>query len=269
MPPTLGSYYEPFVGGGALFFALHRLGQLHGGFISDLNAELIDTYIAVRDHVEQVIELLSAYPYSEEFFYELRAQNPWDLRLPERAARMIYLNKTCYNGLYRVNQDGKFNSPFGRYKSPKYCDRQNLQAVSKALQGVGIGCEPFETVLDRAQPGDLVYFDPPYDPLSATANFVGYQSAGFTQADQERLRDVCLELTERQVHVILSNSATEYIEALYSSEAYKIVPVKAGRAISSKAETRGKLTELLVVNYPVECVVQLELLERREEIGAQ
>jgi DNA adenine methylase len=250
MPSNFKRYHEPFVGGGALFFALYRLGRLHQAFLSDLNAELIDTYVAVRDHVEQVIGLLAQYPHSAEFFYELRAQDPWAMSLTDRAARMIYLNKTCFNGLYRVNKTGGFNSPFGKYKSPNYCDGRNLRAASQALQDVEITRGSFESILDQARPGDLVYFDPPYDPLSATASFVGYQSQGFSRADQERLRDVCLKLTELHVQVILSNSATEYIKTIYSSEVFAITPVQAGRAISSKAESRGKLTELLVVNYP-------------------
>ena len=207
------------------------------------------------------MDLLEEYLYSKAFFHELRAKDPWAMSLTERAARMIDLNKTCFNALYRVNKSGKFNSPFGKYKSPNYCDRQNLRAVSVALQGVGVARRSFEGALDQAKPGDLVYLDPPYDPLSATASFAGYQSAGFSKADQERLRDTCLELTERQVHVMLSNSATEYVEALYSAEAFTIFQVRAGRAISSKPATRGSLMELLVVNDPVERVAQLGLFD--------
>ena len=148
-----------------------------------------------------------------------------------------------------MNKSGGFNSPFGKYKSPNYCDHQNLRAVSEALQDVEITRGSFKGVLDRAKAGDLVYFDPPYDPLSATASFVGYQSEGFAQADQKRLRDVCFESTKRHVHVMLSNSATEYIRSLYSSDQFALIQVQAGRAISSKAANRGKLAELLVLNH--------------------
>ncbi|MBC7252161.1 MAG: Dam family site-specific DNA-(adenine-N6)-methyltransferase, partial [Anaerolineae bacterium] len=255
-------YHEPFVGGGALFFRLYRDGLIQRASISDLNAELIDTYIAIRDHVEEVIALLSSYPYQREFYYELRSRDPWKMDLPARAARMIYLNKTCYNGLYRVNRQGKFNVPFGRYKSPKYCDPDNLRAVSQALQGVEIICAPFETVLERAKPGDLVYFDPPYVPVSKTADFTAYQPDGFSLDDQIRLRDVCIELSERNVSVMVSNSDTDFVRTCYAAPYFTISEVQANRAINSNAKGRGKLTELIITNYPAK-VIQLRLLESR------
>ena len=263
VPQYFGTYHEPFVGGGALFFKLYRGKRIVDAFISDLNAELIDAYLAVRDHVEDVIGLLSGYPHDQEFYYNLRSQDPWKMDLPERAARMIYLNKTGYNGLYRVNKQGQFNVPFGRYKAPKYCDRANLEAVSRALRNARIECASFESVLERAQPGDFVYFDPPYAPISRTSYFTAYQPNGFSRQDQRILRDVCLELTERSVNVMLSNSATHLVRRLYSGYRLIVGEVRANRAINSNAKKRGKLTELIVTNYPIESAAQLRLLESR------
>jgi DNA adenine methylase len=248
-PRTFGGYLEPFVGSGALFFRLYRGGRLRSAQLSDSNAELIDAYLAVRDRAEELLALLEQHPYDRAFYYILRSQDPRQLDLAARAARMIYLNKTGYNGLYRVNRRGLFNVPFGRYKSPRYCDPANLRAVSAALQGIEIHCAPFEAVLDWARPEDLVYFDPPYAPLSATANFTAYHAHGFTAADQQRLRDVCAELARRDVYVMVSNSDTEMIRSLYSDSPFAIHRVPARRAINSNAAGRGKITELVITTY--------------------
>lgn len=256
-PLHFGAYHEPFVGGGAMFFEMARQGMLRCASISDLNAELIDTFTTIRDCVEEVIELLSVYPYNKEFFYALRAKDPWKLDLTERAARMIYLNKTCYNGLYRVNRNGKFNVPFGRYKSPKYCDPVNLRAVSVVLRDVDIFCESFERIIDRAKPGDFVYFDPPYQPISDTASFTAYQPNGFSQESQRLLRDVCIELTQRGVQVMVSNSDADLIRTLYAPSNFTINEVQANRAINSNPKKRGKLAELIVTNYSIDEVTQL------------
>jgi DNA adenine methylase len=265
-PLNFGNYHEPFVGGGALFFELYRNGQIHHAFISDLNAELIDTYIAIRDQVNDVLRLLAEYPHNKDFFYDLRSKDPWKMSLVERAARMIYLNKTCYNGLYRVNRKGQFNAPFGRYKLPNYYDPDNLQAVSIALQDVVIFHASFENVLNQAKAGDFVYFDPPYVPVSATANFTAYHSNGFDLEAQKKLRDVFLELTQNNVMAMLSNSATDLIQELYSAPDFIISEVKANRAINSNPKKRGKLTELIVTNYLVERLAQLRLLESRPHL---
>jgi DNA adenine methylase len=263
LPPYYCGYHEPFVGGGALFFRLYRDGKIHRASISDINKELVDAYFAIRDCVEEIVELLASYPHEKEFYYNLRSQDPWKMNLPARAARTIYLNKTGYNGLYRVNRQGKFNVPFGRYKSPNYCDQDNLRAVSKALRKVEIACVPFEKVLDRAQPGDLVYFDPPYVPLSETSNFTGYQPNGFSLDDQRRLHDVCMELTEQNVSVMLSNSDTDFVQRLYAAPCFSVSEVQANRAINSNARKRGKLTELVITNCSAERARQLRLLESR------
>ncbi|MBI4762177.1 MAG: DNA adenine methylase [Chloroflexota bacterium] len=262
MPMSFHDYHEPFVGSGAIFFRLYREQKIRRAVLSDLNAELIDTYLAVRDCVSEVVKILSDFPHEEQFYYDIRTKNPWKLSLPERAARMIYLNKTGYNGLYRVNRQGMFNVPFGRYKSPNYLDKKNLLAVSQALQNVEILCVPFETVLERANPGDWVYFDPPYVPLSQTANFTSYHANGFGLKDQERLRDVCIELSRNNVYITLSNSDTEIIRSLYGSAYFAIDEVLANRAINCNGAKRGKITELVITNYPVEQTLQLRLLER-------
>ncbi len=257
------SYHEPFVGAGALFFRLYRERRMSCAFISDLNAELIDTYTAIRDRPRDVIQLLSEYPHDRVFYYDLRDQDPWAMDLPARAARMIYLNKTGYNGLYRVNSRGKFNVPFGRYRSPEYCDPENLRTVSEALRDVEIVCAPFETVVERADPGDLVYFDPPYVPVSKTANFTGYVAGGFSEQDQSRLHAVCVELTNRNVSVMISNSDTSAVRRMYRSPVFNVAEVQATRAINCNAGRRGKISELVITNYPAEAEAQLMLLESR------
>lgn len=269
MPAGFNVYHEPFVGGGALFFRLYRDGYIKGAVLSDINAELIDTYRAIRECVEDVIELLASYPLDKDFFYALRALDPWKLALPERAARMIYLNKSGYNGLYRVNKQGKFNVPFGRYKKPYYLDFDNLRAVSRALQGVEIFCASFESVLDRARERDWVYFDPPYVPLSSTANFTSYHANGFGLEDQERLRDVCLILHERGVYTMLSNSNTQFVRKLYNAPQFHISEVLASRPINSDGAKRGKISELIITTYPMKDFVQPRLLEHRAKYSSR
>jgi len=264
MPLNFNAYHEPFVGSGALFFRLYRERRIKLAVLSDINAELIDTYVAVRDAVEEVIQLLSEFPHSEKFYYEIREKDPWSMNIPERAARMIYLNKTGYNGLYRVNRQGRFNVPFGRYKSPRYLDKDNLLAVSRALENVDILCTSFETVIERVKPGDWVYFDPPYVPLSQTSNFTSYYADGFGLQDQKRLRDVCVELSRRNVYVTLSNSDTAFIRSLYHLPHFAIDEVLANRAINCNGARRGKITELVITNYPIERAVQLRMLEQRQ-----
>lgn len=249
-----GRYHEPFVGGGALFFELHRLGKLKKhAWLSDYNPRLVETYIGVRDHAEEVIALLESHKarHSEEHFYKVRAlgKGPESAgkTLPERAARIIYLNKTCYNGLYRENSKGGFNSPFGRYKNPRICDEANLRAVSKALKKAKIEHRHFEDVVRLAKPGDLVYFDPPYHPVSKTASFTSYDQAGFGEDSQRLLALVYERLHEKGVKVVLSNSMTDLVRDLYG--AYTIDEVSATRSVNSRADRRGKVSEALVRNF--------------------
>ena len=249
IPTSIRAYHEPFVGGGAFFFKLYREGKIRRAYISDLNPELMDAYIAVRDQVERVIDILAEFPHDKDFYYRLRSSDPWKMELPLRAARMIYLNKTGYNGLYRVNRQGKYNVPFGRYKNPVFCDPENLRAVSFTLRDVDISCMPFEQVLENVQAGDFVYFDPPYVPLSKTAHFTAYHADGFGYEDQVRLRDVCLALDVKKVFFMLSNSAITVVRKLYSHPGFIFDEILANRAINRNGSGRGKLPELLVTNY--------------------
>lgn len=248
MAGDFGRYHEPFVGGGALFFELYRTGRLRKkAWLSDNNPRLIETYQGVRDHVDEVISLLRRHKkrHSEDYFYKVRGAVP--NTLPERAARIIYLNKTCYNGLYRENQKGQFNSPFGRYKNPQICDEDNLRAVAKALTKARVEQGHFETVVDKAQPGDLVYFDPPYYPVSKTASFTGYDRGAFGEDSQRLLARVYAQLANKGVHVLLSNSMTPFIEDLFRD--FAIDSVAANRAVNSRADRRGKVAEALVRNF--------------------
>lgn len=265
MPIKFNVYHEPFVGSGAIFFRLFREHKITHAVLSDLNTELIDTYLAIRDHVAEVISILSEFPHNEEFYYQLRSVDPKLISQSERAARMIFLNKTGYNGLYRVNRQGVFNVPFGRYTSPKTLDKENLISVSSALQNVEILNTSFETVVDRAKPGDWVYFDPPYVPLSQTAKFTSYHSSGFGFQDQKRLRDLCVELSQRNIYITLSNSDTDTIRTLYSSTRFEVDEVLASRAINCNGKKRGKITELVIANYPVNRAIQVRLLEQKAQ----
>jgi DNA adenine methylase len=239
-----GTYHEPFVGGGALFFALFGQGRIQHAVLSDVNRDLIETYETVRDDVESVIGALGKHDNEKEHFYRIRAQDPRRLSRTARAARLIYLNKTCFNGLYRVNSRGQFNVPFGDNPRATICDAEGLRAAAAALRHAELCCESFENVLDRSKPGDFVYFDPPYQPLNKTAYFTAYSREGFGEADQRRLADVFRVLAERGVHVLLSNSDTPLARGLYRDFARDVV--QAARAINSKADRRGKIGELLV-----------------------
>jgi DNA adenine methylase len=246
-----GRYHEPFVGGGALFFELartNRLGRKHA-YLSDNNARLIDAYFAVKQNVERVIELLLEHKewHNTEYYYAMRGTVPDDLY--ERAARIIYLNKTCFNGLFRENSSGIFNVPLGRYKNPNICDETNLRAAAQALARANVGVQPFESVLQRAQAGDLVYFDPPYHPVSKTASFTAYDKTGFGMDAQQRLADVARELDKNGVKVILSNSMTDFICGLYKHTHFIIDQVYATRVVNSRADRRGKIAEALIHNF--------------------
>ena len=250
LPQSFNGYHEPFVGGGAVFFELVAQGRIATAYLSDANPSLIDVYLGLRDGVDDVIAALRQHRYERDYYYQMRALRPADLSLPQRAARIIYLNKTCYNGLYRENRRGQFNVPFGRYKNPTICDEPNLRAAARALQGADIARQHFSTVLDHARPGDFVYFDPPYHPLSPTANFTAYDRHGFGPHDQRRLRDVFAALGERGVRAMLSNSDTPFVRELYSG--FRVDQVYVARAVNSKANGRGKVAEVIVWNYQPE-----------------
>ncbi len=247
LPRFSGSYHEPFLGGGAVFF---RVGHARRAFLSDCNSELIDCYRAVQADVEAVIAALSSsrFVYGETPYYAVRALTPESLPPAERAARFIYLNKCGFNGLYRVNSKGKFNVPIGRFTgSPNFCDADGLRSAATTLGDATISCEPFEA-MRRAKKGDLVYCDPPYDPLTATANFTSYTKNGFTRDDQRQLCDLCTDLKRRGVHVAVSNSSTPFINALYREAGFTLHPIWARRNINANPDRRGAVEEILAVS---------------------
>jgi DNA adenine methylase len=217
-------------------------------FLSDVNRELVDCYVAIRDEVEEVIRELGAHRYESDHYYRVRAMDPSVLSSAERAARTIFLNKTGYNGLYRVNRSGQFNVPFGRFTKPLFCDVENLRACSRGLSGVSIEKGDFSSVLRRAKKGDFVYFDPPYVPLSPTSDFTAYIPGGFREAEQRKLAKVFAKLAERGVHVVLSNSDTKLVRELYAD--FRIDVVYASRSVNSNAARRGKLPEVVVRSFP-------------------
>jgi DNA adenine methylase len=243
LPHRFGRYFEPFLGGGAVFFGLRpKVATL-----ADVNGELVDCYRAIRDSVEDVVDELKRYRYDKDLYYTVRAQNPAALRLPERAARMLFLNRAGFNGLYRVNRAGTFNVPFGRYDNPRLCDAENLRACSEALRNVELSCQDFGDTVNGADAGDLVYFDPPYAPVSETANFTRYVPDQFRWTDQQRLAKTFESLASRGVLVILSSSDTPGIRQLYS--AFQIDEVSAPRRINSDPTRRGPVNELVVRSF--------------------
>ena len=242
VPPRLRRYHEPFVGGGALFFAVAP----RRATLSDNNAELVHCYRQIRDDVYAVLDALALHVYEKAHYQTIRALEPRQLTPAARAARFIYLNKTCFNGLWRVNRAGRFNVPIGRYKNPRFHDPGTLLAAHRALAGIEILHHPFEVALARTAPGDFVYLDPPYDPVSATSSFASYTPDGFTWDDQKRLARSCIALNRRGVRFLLSNSATARIRELYRGFEQRLV--RAPRFINSKADSRGRVDELLVFN---------------------
>lgn len=250
LPKKITAYCEPFVGGGAMLFHL----QPDIAYVNDINSDLILVYNVVKNDVESLISALSEYKNESDFFYSVR---DWDrdkqkynsLTDIERAARIVYLNKTCFNGLYRVNNSGEFNSPFGSYKNPNIVNAPVLRAVSSYFNEADIyfTSMDYAKVLQTIPKGAFVYLDPPYDPVSATSNFTGYSRGGFSQADQIRLRECCDELDRRGIKFMLSNSSTEFIHEQYA--AYNITVVQAKRAINSVASKRGDVDEVVVRNY--------------------
>lgn len=238
LPEKYGTYHEPFLGGGAVFFALSP----PKAFLSDSNQRLVRCYKGIRNNVEKVISLLSEYKKSRGFFLEMRKRDIDEGTDAEVAAWFIFLNKLGYNGLYRVNSKNRFNVPYGK-NSGQIFDEDNLRACQQALAKADLACEDFLAVEGRAQPGDLVYFDPPYVPLSATSYFTSYTAKGFSPKDQTELRDLALRLKNKGVTVILSNSSTA--RSLYRV-GFSVTEVLAGRAVNSRADRRGKITELLI-----------------------
>jgi DNA adenine methylase len=246
--PLENSYFEPFVGGGAVFFDLLP----EKAFLSDLNYELVTTYNVIKNDVDKLIASLKRHRYEKEYFLNMRTKDPKKLSDIEIASRFIFLNRTCFNGLYRVNSKGLFNVPFGKYSNPQICDEENLHRISKALMNTDIKHQDYKEVLSKAKKGDFIYFDPPYYPVSKTASFTSYTAESFLDKEQTELRDTFLSLSKRGCFVMLSNSDTPFINRIYSEirhHGIKITKVAAGRAINSKSSGRGKITEVLVTNY--------------------
>jgi len=244
LPSTYENYFEPFVGGGALFFALSD--KIKHATISDSNIELMIAYKAIQKQPRELIELLKEHKkrHSEKYYYEMRDQilnEPLQL-----AARFIYLNKTCYNGLYRVNNKGFFNVPIGSYENPTIFTEENIMACSKALENTHIRSRDFEDICPEKD--DFVYLDPPYHPTSELS-FTKYTKQDFSEKDHIRLRDFIVRLTKKNVKVMLSNSKTKFIEKLYSAKCFTKIPVHASRVVNCKPDQRNGVEELLITNY--------------------
>ena len=245
-PTEVNAYFEPFVGGGAMFWHLAAQKFFKEAHINDWNTELITCYRVIRDNPKALMDALDKMSYDKTLFLAQRALIPKNLDDVTRAARMIYLNKCGFNGLYRVNKSGQFNVPFGSFKTPPTLySRQTILDCSHALQDTWINNGDFENKLEVAKKGDLVYFDPPYVPLNITSNFASYTEKGFGLEAQKRLANVVHELADREVKVVLSNSDTPLVRELY--QAYEIREIMARRNINSNGEGRGAIKELLVV----------------------
>jgi len=247
LPAFVRAYHEPFLGGGALFFELAARGRFQKAYLSDLNPDLIETYVVVQTWVEELIVSLKKHVHSREYYYSLRSVDPKTLDIIERASRLIYLNRTCYNGLYRVNSEGVFNVPFGNYKNPVICDEDNLRLCSEALKGVTLRHQAFYAVMRDVTRGDFIYFDPPYHPVSKTASFASYEKSGFGEDDHRRLKEIFTALDRKKCFVMLSNSYSTFTRKLFKE--YKPEVVEATRAVNSKSSGRGPVKEIIVRNY--------------------
>ncbi|HEY1645517.1 MAG TPA: DNA adenine methylase [Candidatus Saccharimonadales bacterium] len=252
-PKGFRNYFEPFFGGGAVFFSIHTEGE---SYINDINDTLIDAYAHVRGDVEEVIVRLRKLDRQykglsdserQAFYYRQREVFNATQSGIVKSILLIFLNKTCFNGLYRENSKGHFNVPFGRYTNPTICDEDNLRTVSKRLQTTHMSCGSYEDAVSGASKGDFVYLDPPYFPLNSTSSFTAYHEDGFTAENQEELRDLFVGLDKRGCCVMLSNSAAPFIEDLYKN--YRQELVYAGRSINASGAKRGKIPELVVLNY--------------------
>lgn len=243
VPLRYGRYYEPFVGGGALFFA----SSPEAAVLSDRNPFLVNAYVVIRDHPGELVLSLRKHRTDRDYYYSMRGADPAALSNVERASWFIYLNRTCYNGLWRVNRSGRFNVPFGRYRNPKVLDEENLRRASEALKRAIVLCTDFASALEDVCEGDFVYLDPPYVPLGGTSDFTGYVEGGFDPSDQERLAEVFCNLTAAGVMAMLSNSDTEMVRCLYSG--FSLETIQSRRPINCRADRRGAVNEVIVRNY--------------------
>ena len=253
-PKQFGTYFEPFLGGGAVLFDLLAKKPNLKCSVSDLNSDLVLAYVTIRDKLGRLIESLENHSKnyhkdSTEYYYDVRKQEPKSQI--EKVSRLLFLNKTCFNGLYRVNSKGKFNVPLGRYTNPNIVNRENLIIASKFLQSerIKISCRDFESILKDTKKGDFVYFDPPYQPVSDTANFTSYTHRDFTEDDLQRLADLANQLNSKGVHVLLSNSNTKIVKKIFSSKKWKVKEIAVNRAINSNSQKRTGHKEVLIKNY--------------------
>ena len=254
LPKTMGTYFEPFLGGGALLFHIlaERNNQRCG--ISDLNSDLVLTYTTIRDKPEELIFSLKIHAKnyqknSKSYYYSIRESTPKNAI--EKTSRLLFLNRTCFNGLYRVNSKGQFNVPLGKYTNPNIVNEDNLRSVSQVLQSskISIYCRDFESVLEDAKKGDFVYFDPPYQPVSDTSNFTSYTNKSFTFKDLKRLAELCFQLDSNGCKVMLSNSDSCEVENIFNPKEWNITKIEANRSINSNSKKRTGHYELLVKNY--------------------
>lgn len=255
IPKEFNNYFEPFVGGGAMFFELYSLGLLKNKkvYLFDINSELINAYNTVKSNPMELIKSLKKFKekHSKEFYYEIRAWDREENFLKKsailRATRFIYLNKTCFNGLYRVNSKGYHNVPIGNYKNPNICDEETIYSASEALQSAIILNTSYKDVLKHASKNDFVYFDPPYYPLTPTSSFTSYSEFAFLDKEQIELFEVFKKLDKKGCKIAHSNSDTDFIKDLHFE--FSIINIQANRFINSKSSGRGKISEVLIRNY--------------------
>ncbi|MEO7113145.1 MAG: DNA adenine methylase [Polyangiaceae bacterium] len=259
MPGEMRTYAEPFSGGAALFFAIADQSEKYArkfdrAILADRNEDLVITYNAVKHDADAVIRELAEYKYDRDLFYATREKDPKTLTDPARAARLLFLNRTCFNGLWRVNSKGKFNVPFGRYKNPTICDADALRAASRALARADIVHSDFADVTRDLGRGDFIYFDPPYAPVSSTADFTAYAAGGFGHDDQVRLTTEVEALQRRGALVMLSNADTPATRALYKG--FTLAVVGVSRSINSDASKRGETAELIVTTWGTPGIIE-------------
>jgi DNA adenine methylase len=254
LPEKFSSYFEPFLGGGALLFNLFSENKNLKGHVSDLNSDLVLSYVTIRDNLEGLLKSLQKhsdryFSDSESYYYSVRESNPKNQI--EKVSRLLFLNRTCFNGLYRVNSKGKFNVPLGRYSHPNIVQEENLRSVNQFLNQnkITIKCQDFSSTIEKAKKGDFVYFDPPYQPVSKTANFTSYTNGNFGLNDLKRLAKVSNQLAKKGVNVLLSNSSSKQVRDLFSSKDWEINKIEANRAINSDSNKRTGHFELLIKNY--------------------
>jgi len=248
-PDKIERYFEPFVGSGVIFFYIKQVFNPKFVMLSDISEDLINCWQVVRDDVKELIGLLEIHKekHNKEYYYDTRALLPQGISTVQRAARLIYLNRTCFNGLYRVNSKGEFNVPMGDYKNPRILDVKNLKKASKMLKGVKIETRSYNNILKQVKKDDFVYMDPPYCPISKTSSFTSYTGSPFLEKEQEELANFCKKLDKKGCKFILSNSGCKFIRDLYKN--FKIIPITAKRMISADSSKRGNVRELVALNY--------------------